>query len=280
MTPLFSPLDRLDRDRFARDMQLPAARIKYVMHFTPRSGSSWITDLATRTHQLSEPGECFNPSFMPTMTRATNAATMNEYNAILMRRRNTRGVYGFQITDHQMQRVFGRRAAFAERFPADRWHSFFLIREDIVAQAVSLAKMVHTDISHAPQADAQQIAARERGFVYDGKDIRRWLLHLLEAEQGSESFFELAGIAPLRLSYERNVAAAPSEVLDLMCRHIGIPAIGGPPQTSSHRKVGTSQNADYAARFRAENAAFLDDIAQTRAGTLARLAQSPAPGGG
>ncbi|APX14359.1 Stf0 family sulfotransferase [Tateyamaria omphalii] len=277
MWKTFASPAELDRDRFDKEIEKPAARTRYVMHFTPRSGSSWLTDLAMRTKRLSQPGECFNPNFMPRMTRALNARNMDEYIAILERRRNTRNVYGFQITHHQLIKVFGKNAAFAARFPVADWHSFFLIREDIVAQAVSLHKMVQTDISHAPQVSADDITERERAYAYDGAEIKRWLAHILAAEQGSEAFFAETGARPFRMSYERNLAVKPHRVVNTMCRHLGIARLKTPPPDSTHSKVGTGQNTDYAARFRDE---YPDVVAETdalRAPTLARLEEYRPP---
>jgi len=267
----FAALKELDRERFAKDITLPPAKIRYVMYFTPRSGSSWITDMAEGTRQLSIPGECFNPNFLSTMTRALNANTMEEYTAILERRRNTKDIYGFQITYHQLKKVFDNDDTFITLFPVANWHSFWLIREDIVLQAVSLFKMVKTQIAHTPQTSVSDIAAQDRTLKYDGPEIKRWLEHILAAERGTEALFEREDITPFRMSYERNTAVNSHGVIDTMCRHLGVhrPRLSQPE--SSHKKIGTSINDQYADRFRAENVDFLRQVDRDRERTLALL---------
>lgn len=266
----FSPVKRLDRDRFEQDMQLPPAGTRYVMHFTPRSGSSWLADLATQTKSLGAPDECFNPNFMPNMSMAMNAADLVEYKSVLMRRRNMRDVFGFQITYHQMIKVFGSAEGFAARFPVSDWASFWLIREDIVAQAVSLFKMVETTIAHAPQTHMEEIAERDRGLVYDGEQVQRWLTHVLKAERGSEAFFAQTDTQPLRMSYERNLATIPRRVVNVMCGHLGLRLVREIPE-STHRKIATGLNADFATQFRADFPNFLRDVAAEREERLARI---------
>ncbi|KIN62712.1 Stf0 sulfotransferase domain protein [Sulfitobacter noctilucicola] len=279
MSEYFQDKETLNRERFAKDMMLPPAKIRYIMYFTPRSGSSWVTDIATRTKRLSNPGECYNPSFMPNMSKALNAANMREYQDILERRRNTNNVYGFQITYHQLKRVFGSDEAFIEMFPVDDWHSFWLIRENIVAQAISLFKMQQTQISHAPQTSDEELASKDSGFAYDGDEIKRWLSHILFAEQKNEELFENQGIKPFRLSYEQNTSIRPNRVLNTMGRHIGIPHMRMPLIESGHKRIATSINDVYAERFREEYADFVKEVDEKRQKTLSLIDNyRPVPG--
>ena len=77
--PLFDP-EACDSALYQRKLaKRPAARTRFVMHFTPRSGSSWLTDLAEQTGRLGKPGECFNPNFLPRMAARLDAANMDEF---------------------------------------------------------------------------------------------------------------------------------------------------------------------------------------------------------
>lgn len=272
----FAKASDLDRARFEKDMKLPAAPNRYVMYFTPRSGSSWLTDIAERTRQLSIPGECFNPNFLPDMTRAMNATNIDEYIDILRRRRNTRGVFGFQITHHQMNAVFKSRGDFLDRFRADK--SFWLIREDIVLQAISLHKMQITQLSHAPQISHSDIAKQDKTFPYNAREIKRWLNHILQAELGSEKLFAEAGIKPFRMSYEVNTSLRPARVLNAMGHHLGLDHMKGLKLKTAHRKIGTGTNELYAERFREEMREYMIEVNETRAKMLSkvkRLVQKP-----
>ena len=265
----FPRLHEVDRDRFARDMARPLPDKQYVMYFTPRSGSSWITDIAGKTRHLSIPGEIFNPNFMAQMAQKLNVTRMDEYCEVLKRRRATAGVFGFQITHHQLAAVFRDEADFLARFPSPV--CFWLIRRDIVLQAVSLYKMQATKISHAPQTSPDAILRAEVDFSYDGAAIKHWLLHILGAELATEAMFARFGLKPLRMSYERNAEMKPNHIVNVMGRHIGLPGMKLKPLQSAHSKIATPANDLYAARFRAENAGFLAGIDAQRAVTLDQL---------
>lgn len=245
------------------------ATTRYVIHFTPRSGSTWLTDIAEATGRLSKPGECFNPQFLPHMARRMNAANMEEYVQILLRRRNTRDVFGCEVTWHQIQRSFGGDAAFLHHF-ADA-HAVWLLREDIVAQAVSLSKKRQTRIGHSVQAGSREHAEADRAFVYKPKEIREFIGHVLRAEQGSEALFARSRVAPLRMSYEHNMAMGPVAVLNALAHHIGADPITQPLPDPAHRKIGTGRNVEFAERFRAENQRYLDGVDAARAARLAAV---------
>lgn len=273
----FPRLSELDRDRFAIDMARPLPGKQYVMYFTPRSGSSWITDIAGKTRRLSLPGEVFNPNFLPKITQSYNAATMDEYCAILKRRRNTQDVFGFQITYHQLAAVFRNEADFLTRFPSPT--CFWLIRRDIIAQAVSLYKMVQTQVGHAPQLGPDEILAREQGFIYDGPAIRHWVQHILSAEMKTESMFARHGLSPLRMSYERNIELHPNHLVNVMGKHIGVPHMRMKPLQSGHSKIATPLNEVFAVEFRNDYANFVQEVADQRGEMLSLLGEyGPRPG--
>jgi trehalose 2-sulfotransferase len=265
----FPRLSELDRDRFASDMARPLPAKQYVMYFTPRSGSSWITDIAGKTRRLGFPGEVFNPNFLPKITQSFNATTMDEYCEILKRRRNTQDVFGFQITYHQLAAVFRNEADFLKRFPSPT--CFWLIRRDIVAQAVSLYKMVQTEVGHAPQMEADEIRAREQSFSYDGSAIRHWLQHILNAEIKTETMFARHGLTPLRMSYERNIELHPNHLVNVIGKHVGIAHMRMKPLQSGHSKIATALNDAFAAEFRSDYSGFVQEVADQRQEMLSRI---------
>ncbi len=259
----------LNREKLAADMARPPAETRFVMFFTPRSGSSWVADLVTRSRRMGVLGEAFNPNFLPDMARAMNAPDLDTYCQVQMRRRARDGVFGFQITHHQLIRVFGTEADFIARF--GDWQGFWLVRRDIVAQAVSLWKMQTAHIAHAPQIRPDQIRAREAGLAYDGPQIRRWLEHVLVAEEATEALIARMGMTPLRMSYEHNITLKPSHLVNVMRRHLGLPTQRMKNLSSPHAKVGTRLNSDFAARFREDYADWLEEVAARRAPILEQI---------
>lgn len=262
---------RFDPARYRADMARPAPRKEYVIYFTARSGSSWLTEVLRATGRLGRAGEVFNPDFLPEMAQVCNAPTLAQYLDVIRRRQAPNGVWGCEVTWHQILAVFGTPEAFAGRF--GQAGAVWLIRRDIVAQAVSLAKMVRSGVGHSVGHDAAARAAADAAFAYDGPEIARWLHHLCEAEDGCEALFARHGIAPLRLAYEDMIAAGPQAVADRIARHIGEPAL--PPGLTfaiAHDKLGTARNDAYAARFARENPRLLARIGRRRVTWLAGLA--------
>lgn len=265
----FAKASELDRAKFAHEMKRQPATTQYVMYFTPRSGSSWLTDIADRTRKLSIPGECFNPNFMPNMTRAMNASNMNEYIDILVRRRNTQGVFGFQITYHQLNAVFPSPEDFLGRFPSEK--CFWLIREDIILQAISLHKMQMTQLSHAPQINDKDLETKDKSFRYNARQIKRWLEHIRNAEVSTEKLFADHGLTPYRMSYEQNTSLRPARVVNAMGHFLGLEHMTGLKLDTGHRKIGTSTNDIYADRFRSEMAEYMKKMDDARAPMLAKI---------
>lgn len=257
----------VDRTRMARLMARPAAEKLFVIFFTARSGSSWLTDIAQATGRLSNPDECFNPGFLPTMSRALCAPTLGDYIGALIRRRNTHGVYGCQLTYHHLRAVFRDETAFLEHFGQAAF--FWLMREDFVLQAVSLYKMVETSVTHTTQADPAARAAADAAFSYDNDGIAHWLNHNLAAERATAAMIARHGLAPLRMSYEDLTAAGALATVNLMARHIGIPPITMDRIDSGHSKLGTERNTAFAARFRSENPDLVAEVEAERAPWLA-----------
>lgn len=251
-----------DPRQYQDTMKKPPARINYVIYFTPRSGSSWLTDVLVQTKRMSLANEAFNPNFIPDIARSLNASNIDQYVNALKRKHNNHGVYGFEITWHQLNLIFPQYDTFIEYFGTNP--AFWLIRRNIVAQAVSLAKMVTTNITHAPHSSEEERAAAELAFPYDKALIKYWLLHILVAERKSETLFADHCITPLRLCYEDMIATGAERVARVMMQHVGATWAQDTIITSHHEKLATLQNAEYADRFRSDCADFLHDVEQER----------------
>lgn len=258
-----------DPELYQRVLTRPKAKTKYVIYFTPRSGSSWLTDILSQTGRMGRANEAFNPNFIPNITKAINASNINQYCSVLIRRLNTKGVFGFEITMHQLNAVFHDHEQFIKWFGAGP--CFWLIREDIVAQAVSLAKMVTTQVGHTANATDEQRAAADQAFGYDPALIKKWLLHILVAERQNEALFAEYDLTPLRLSYEQITKLGAARVIDLFARHVGVTDLPEMETESTHTKLGTSRNQEYALRFREEEADFVRQVEDERAVWLEKL---------
>lgn len=263
-----------DPEKHARIMRRAPAEIRYVIFFTPRSGSSRLTDLAVRTQGLGHPGECFNPAFLPAMAQAHSARNIREYTDLVVRRRQTRGVFGCEVTHMHLVRNFWRPTRFLDQLAPTA--TFWLIREDIIAQAVSASRMVQTQLAHSVQAKEETDMARaETAFTYQPESIRNVLRRLRWMEAGTEALIRAAGLRPMRLSYEQTIALPPRRLMLQMARHIGAPPrkLRLEGLDSDHRKVSGDKSADFAARFRKEFPDLVARIDRDRAPMLAAHAR-------
>lgn len=262
--------DAVDRAGFEKELEAPAATVRYCVLFTPRSGSSWLTDIARQSGRLSQPGEYFNPNFVPTMARKFNARNPRELFEILVRRKNAGGVFGAELTYFQIKAVFGGERAFMDIF-GDAFF-FWLIREDIVLQAISLMKKQQTRIAHHTQAPAEKRAEAERLFVYDEKALLRWLSHLRSMEDRTERMIARFRLRPHRMSYERNTVAGALAVVREMAAVLDLPEIAPLDFAEAHQKIATPRNAEMAGSFRASNRRLVRRIERERAPMLRALA--------
>ena len=269
MKPLFTPLIP-NPARQTRIAQLHPPRLSYVIYFTPRSGSSRVTEILSQTRRLGMASEAFNPNFIPNIAQTVQAKNLEEYLDFGPRwMSRVDGVFSFEITAHQLGAVFPETQAFFDLFAT--LPCFWLIREDIVAQAVSLAKMVTTNVAHTSAATQADIAASDQKFTYSRSVIKRWLNHILVAEENTEAHFRTQGIQPCRLSYEQLTGKAPEEVVNLFAAHLELDPIPMPEFDLKHQRLSTGKNRDFAAQFRKDEAGYLEEVAATRQPWLTQL---------
>lgn len=277
--PSFIPFPSLspDHEQRARILERPAAERTYAVVFTPRSGSSRLTEILTRARQLSRPGEHFNPEFVPEMAQRLGARDLPEYVALLKRHHATRGTFGLEATWLHIQWLFGSADRFRAVVSPDAW--LWLVREDIVLQAVSISRMVQTEIAHnLPDVEDARLADADKRFRYDGQDIAGRLLAIRALERGSEAMFARLRVAPLRLSYERVLPVEPGALARRIAAHVGAEVCSRATfDDPRHRRLGTDKNLDFARRFRAENAGLVARVERARRPMLAAL-EDPSDG--
>jgi trehalose 2-sulfotransferase len=201
----------------------------YVIFLTPRSGSTWLTELAMNTGALGVPHEWFNDTWIYTdepalgclPPRSRGIAEVNEYVDAIVD--EGQGIAGLQLSVFQ--------AAMLQEMidcPFDlRWLKacFYLRRRDLAAQAVSLYRSVVSGRFHSYQSTPQHIQAFE-AVEYDHDSILKWLRFLIECEQRFSELFRSCRIRPISLFYE-DLLADPLGMLRQIARGIDVM----PPQS-------------------------------------------------
>lgn len=263
---IFDP--EADQAKYAFWTRVDPPRKTYAILFTPRSGSSWLTSILTETKAMGTPGEWFNPDLMDSSSRSKGARDLDQFIEAISRHEIHGGIFGFEMTLHQLDAVFDSPEHFMSRF-SDA-HFFWLIRRDIVAQGVSLHKMAQTNIAHAPGANPEAIAQSDAAYHYNAREIKRWISHIRAAEIETELMITRFGLKPVCLSYEQITAAGANGAAKIFADVLGVDLPEQAELPSEHRKIGTEKNDAFAERFRQENRRFVERLAHERAPMLAR----------
>ncbi|WP_353311421.1 Stf0 family sulfotransferase [Shimia sp. NS0008-38b] len=247
---------------------------RYVIFFTPRSGSTRLTDFITRAGGLGHPDECFNPDIVPQLAKQLGADSLESYADRLLRARRDGRVFGCEITYLQMMIMFKSSRRFRRALsPTDL---IWLIREDLVAQSVSASRMVQTGVSQSVFSSTKELAQADRDFVYDASAIRSAMLRMLVQEWRTEVVLAQMPHKPLRLSYELVNAFSPRSVLTLIRDHLETEPKDDSQVFSTHQKVSGTKSLEMAERFRAEHAGFVAWVDRRRAKRIAALDEARA----
>lgn len=258
-----------DEALFQRRMSLPEPRIDYAIFFTPRSGSSRLTEILSLSKGLGRPSEFFNPGALPRYVKACKVRNLDEYVPVLRRIRSSPGVFGFEITYPHLVSIFGREERFHAAFPG--MHHLWLIREDIVAQAVSVSRMVQTNLRHLKEPDPETVASADARFRYNSSDFKERIRRLVWTEERTEVYFARYGINPLRLSYEGLLEMSASTTVELIAGFVGADVEANIDPETPHARVSSAKSTEFARRFRAENARWLGRIEGRRVARLDAL---------
>jgi LPS sulfotransferase NodH len=234
----------------------------YVIFFSARSGSTWLTSVVSATGELGFPEEYLNPAFVRDVAGFLNTTDPVLFlNALRRRRQSANGVFGLEARAVDVA-LFGE-ARFFEAFGP---HTVFfnLWRRNIVAQAVSLYRAVATGRFHS--TDEREAAEP----VYDDAAILNWVAHLAEEENANLLMLRRHGRASLPLCYETIVQDRVG-TLRALAEVLGVPvsaeALAEVPQGET-RKIGDEWNREAERRLRAERGG---ELARIEAERLVRL---------
>ncbi len=236
---LFSDLDK--------DMHYnPGYDKSYMIAMTPRSGSSYLTDVLSRTMLLGRPGE-----FLPyehikiAMDKlGRNKIAVQDHFLWVIRQTSTNGVFGQKSSYYQAQQFFDWDGfnVFDYLFPGTKF--IYLIRRAIVKQAISLyiateTKVFHTNVEH----ERNRIKMIE-SLPYNRKKINYWLKHIVNQEILWSRYFKEKGIDPLFFYYEDLVADVEFWVNKIIS-YVGVEGAYVDPKASIFRPVSTNRNIEF-----------------------------------
>jgi LPS sulfotransferase NodH len=232
----------------------------YIIVFTPRSGSTWLTSILAATQLLGQPQEYINPDFVANVAKEMNSKDPSGLLAILRRRRKSaNGVFGLKVTAIDV--VLYGEAEFYDAFDADTV-VFNLWRDNLVAQGISLYRAVSTEGFHS-WAAADAVTATP---VYDPAHIGLWVQHVADYENQNMLMLARHACCPRSLRYEdivRSSTTAISIFADAMRVDLPVGQLAG-SESGALRKIGDDWNRTTELRFRREEAEFVRNIEARR----------------
>lgn len=258
--------DAFDQDLFDRIMAKPKPHNLYAIFFTPRSGSTRVTRLIGDAKLSNHPGEFFNEYFIDQIAQRHSARNLREFVDLIQRHRQRGGQFGFEITYKQLATTFLTGGRFLSIVKPD--HTAWLMREDIVAQAVSGSRLVQTQVPHTPTADQVKLEKAEQQFSYDAPQITAMIKRIMWMEARTEKLIQRANLDTFRFSYEMTNALGPERTTRLLATKLGLPVPAG-EVVELHQKLPGTKGHAFAERFRVEHMALVANVEKQRAPLLA-----------
>ena len=254
--------------KFDKIMSKPAPANRYAIFFTPRSGSTRVSGLIADAELSNRPREFFNPNFLDQIAKRHSARNLREYVELIQRQQQKNGHFGLEITYKQIVYAFTTGARFLSFYQPHK--TAWLIREDILSQAVSVSRLIQTQVAHSPHVSSDALAQADDQFHYDARQIRAAMSRIVWMERRTEALIARAKLDSFRFSYEMTNALGPDRATRLLAEKLGMPV---PPEgvEEQHKKLPGKKGNDFVARFRSEHPDLLRSVDRKRAPLLALI---------
>ena len=260
-------LDRIVGENGARDVRHSAPSCRFLIFFTARSGSTWLTEVLAGNGGLGRPGEFFNPNRIGRQCKRFGINSLAEYPFLIQRYRKdtTSGVFGAEVTWQQYTFLLPK-VDLLQAFPSESTAFFTLRRENLVLQAISTYKAEKTGV-FGPNTNSENRTAEDLdvGLVYNPAALKLHMKSIVSQELQIDRHLASLDIRPLRLTYERMMKAGPSRVSDLICQALPVSVKVAQESTPPvRRKLATPMSDEWAARFSRDHKRFLQKLERKR----------------
>lgn len=168
----------------------------YVICILPRCGSTFLAYLLKENRYYGMPHEWFNKETFDDIIKEGLAGSLDEYLSFLWKTYSSEtGIFGMQVSYPQL--TFLQEVAPIENVLGENIRWFYLVRENIVAQAVSLYIAKQSGYFHS-------FMEKPAGMdvAYDPQPIKDDIDMLIDQEAAFETLFSARSNCPVRLSYE------------------------------------------------------------------------------
>lgn len=184
----------------------------YVLFFTPRSGSTMLTEIISKAKCLGFPNEYFVEN-IATFFSVLNSVTGNSVSLTDFISRHCcseNGVFGVEIEYDRFSRLERSIVSDLGNVPV-----IYMTRFNLLAQAISLFLAAEGNQWSSFDGDRRDIA-------YDREKIISYLKVIITHMKGFENFFEESNIEPVRLYYE-DVVKNPSAEIGKIAAALDVP---------------------------------------------------------
>lgn len=134
-----------------------------------------------------------------------------------------------------------------------------LLRQDIIAQAVSLWKAVESGVFHSVEGKPQ------KELEFDAFEIKKWVRHILAQERRLAEIFKELNVSPIKITYEFLVSN-PKAVISLIGSGVvDVNYISMPKSENSYKKLADNNSNDLVSMFYKKNHIFCSEVFKERA---------------
>lgn len=234
----------------------------YVIAFTPRSGSSWLTEVLTNTKYHGFPAEWLNHNIVKNIVTKNPHFNFDHIDRYLVRLFNQKSsknnTWGMETTWFQYELFLQMQSNFDFTKITKNW--IWLRRKDIVAQGVSLYKAVESEHYHSTEKPTAKKIVK-----YNNQEINRWIKHILNQEVGFNNYFQNNNIKPLVIWYE-DMMANKSDTLQQISSHLNINTsdITYKLEDNPHKKISDNTNTEFINKFKEKNKELLESYTLNR----------------
>jgi LPS sulfotransferase NodH len=243
----------------------------YILCGTPRSGSTLLCNLLASTKVAGTPDSFFMREIDPMWIKewglpSRGGMSETDFNnayltAVVRAGKGGTEVFGLRLMRENLEELSGFLYKIFPQLPSDkaRLEAAFgnilylhLLREDKLAQAVSLVKAEQSGLWHSdPDGTELERTTPRREPEYDFDRIFREVEQLEQFDAAWISWFDQQNIKPFRVGYEI-LSANPAAELTRICSAIGVPAPHPDSLLPGVAKLSDAINADWMRRYRLE----------------------------
>jgi len=259
-----------DPEKRQQLLDKPAPTLKYIIAFTPRSGSSYLCDVMKRNKVFGRPDEYLSLNFAPDLLRHAPGKSGEDYLDLILRYTTQWGAAGLKASWFHF-RDFLPQLAPDRKF--DDFKFIYLTRRSVADQAVSLYRATETNVFHTNIQHGENKLEALKKLRYDYDKIDQWYQHIEKQEHGWQYFFAKHNIFPLTLTYEdieRDVGRAAKRAANFL----QLPHLDRLKQVSTEsvfQKLGERRSLKWACKY------LLGSDERVRAAEAAKEAVSPTP---